>query len=412
MTSALPSGWTTLAWVSLLFFLVTATTFTSLGVVLPSMVAELGWSWRGAGLGFSLLGVSCGITSTIPARLIRRFGVRATLGAGTAVMLAAFLCLARTQGLALYCFACGLAGLGFTLLATVPGTYLLARCFARPALPFGIYFTIGGLGGVAGPLGFLRLLSVTGNWRDYWLAAAACMGVAGLLAAVSVDVTTDVQAVPHLLASRGAASAEAARPVFRSEGGWTVAAALRTPQFAVLAAAYATFLLCGITVNSISVAHLVQFGASATLAGGLLSLEALINAIARTGGGALGDIVEPKTLLALSLLALIIGILALAFAHGPALMLTYAAGIGIGYGLTFFASTILLLNYFGAAVNLELFALVNLIATAASVGPFLAGWSHDAVGSFVPVLLGLAAFVAAILAAVLLMRPPVAMRTS
>ena len=29
------------------------------------------------------------------------------------------------------------------------------------------------------------------------------------------------------------------------------------------------------------------------------------------------------------------------------LMLVYAAGIGIGYGLTFFASTILLLDYFG-----------------------------------------------------------------
>ena len=105
-----------------------------------------------------MLGVVCGLTSTIPAWLIRHAGVRATLVLGSAVMAAAFLCLAQTRGVVLYDIACCLAGLGFTLLATVPGTYLLARCFARPSFAFGLYFTVGGLGGVAGPLGFLRIL--------------------------------------------------------------------------------------------------------------------------------------------------------------------------------------------------------------------------------------------------------------
>ena len=70
-------AWTTLLLVSALFFVITATTFTSLGLVLPAMVQELGWNWSEAGAGFSLLGVFCGITATIPAALIRRFGVRA-----------------------------------------------------------------------------------------------------------------------------------------------------------------------------------------------------------------------------------------------------------------------------------------------------------------------------------------------
>ena len=45
-----------------------------------------------------------------------------------------------------------LAGLGFTLLDSVPGTYLLSRLFARPSFAIGLFFTVGGLGGVAGPL--------------------------------------------------------------------------------------------------------------------------------------------------------------------------------------------------------------------------------------------------------------------
>ncbi len=136
------------------------------------MVGELQWSWAEAGTGFSLLGVLCGITSTIPAWLIRHYGVRACLVTGSLVMAASFLCLARTDGLVLYFAGCSLAGLGFTLLATVPGTYLLARVFARPSFAFGLYFTIGGLGGVAGPLIYILVAGISHGWRDYWLVAA------------------------------------------------------------------------------------------------------------------------------------------------------------------------------------------------------------------------------------------------
>ena len=162
-------AWLTLGSVSLLFFLVTALTFSSLGVVLPAMVGELHWSWSAAGLGFSLLGVFCGITSTVPAMLIRRFGARVTLLAGGVVMAAAFAALGAAHGLTLYFIGCSLSGLGFTLLATVPGTYLLARCVRRPDFAFGVYFTIGGLGGVAGPPLYLLTQSLSGGWRDFWI---------------------------------------------------------------------------------------------------------------------------------------------------------------------------------------------------------------------------------------------------
>ena len=92
-------------------------------------------------------------------------GVRATLLAGSAgdgggVLL----CLAATTDLRSISSAASLAGLGFTLLATVPGTYLLARLFAQPSFAFGLYFTIGGLGGVAGPLLY------------FWVTGGAAIG--------------------------------------------------------------------------------------------------------------------------------------------------------------------------------------------------------------------------------------------
>ena len=385
--------WITLAAVSAVFFLITATTFSSLGVVLPAMIGELHWSWGGAGSGFSLLGVAAGITATIPASLIRRFGVRITLAVGSLVMAAAFACLALTHGLLLYFLGCLLMGLGFTLLATVPGTYLLARLFANPSFAFGLYFTVGGLGGVAGPVLYLWVAGLTQNWRAYWLVSLAIVLAAGLLSAVLVDVDSDV---------RGASGSD---PDITKEE-WPVKAALRTPQFAVLAAAYSIFLFVGITVNAVSVAHLMGRGIPAAVAGGMMSAEALVNAGARLAGGVIVRWIDAKTLLLLSLAMLIGGLVALSAAHDLPLMLLYALGVGVGYGLTFFASTILLLDYFGRGPNLELFAAINLISTVGAGGPAFAGFVADHTGSFVPAFTILEVLVAMVLVAVILMRRP------
>jgi len=264
-------GWLTLALMSALFFIITATTFTSLGLVLPAMVAELHWSWTEAGIGFGLLGTFCGITSAVPAALIRRFGVRTSLLAGCMAMGLAFLCLARTDGLLLYFAGASLAGLGFTLLDSVPGTYLLSRCFARPSFAFGLYFTVGGLGGVAGPLLYFAVTDITGHWRSYWLVMGVLVVLTGVIAAFGVDTKSDVGAA-------GNGDPEISRE------SWTLYEALQTSQFWIIAAAYAAFLFCGITANSVSVAHLTQHGVTAVIAGSMMSVEALLNSGARLAG--------------------------------------------------------------------------------------------------------------------------------
>jgi len=386
-------AWTTLALTSALFFIITAATFSSLGLALPAMVAEMGWSWTSAGFGFTLLGFFCGITSAVPASLIRRFGVRANLLAGSMVMGLAFVCLAEADGLLLYFVGASLAGLGYTLLDSVPGTYLLSRLFVRPSFPFGLFFTIGGLGGVAGPLIYAAVIGTTSHWRSYWLLIGAAVVLTGLVAALGADAKTDV------------GTAAEADPDISTEH-WTMREALQTRQFWIIAAAYTAFLFCGITANSVSVAHLTQHGVAAVIAGSMVSVEALLNSAARLTGGILSRFVRAKTLLAAALVSLVIGLLALAAARDLAMMLLYAAGIGIGFGLANFAATILLLDYFGRGAYLELFSAVNLIGTVGAVAPTLAGIARDRIGTFTPFLIGLAVLVALVMLAVMMMRPP------
>ncbi len=390
-----PEGraWLTLGLMSALFFILTATTYASLGLALPAMVAELHWSWTEAGTGFGLLGLFNGITSAIPATMVRRFGVRATLLTGSAVMGLAFLCLARTDGLVMYFAGASLAGLGFTLLDSVPGTYLLSRLFARPSFPIGLFFTVGGLGGVAGPLLYLLVTGETSGWRDYWMVAGLLVVLTGIAAAFLVDAATNV-----------GATAEADPDI--STESWTLRDALQTRQFWIIAAAYAAFLFCGITANSVSVAHLTQQGVGAAIAISMLSVEGLLNSVARLAGGILTRYVNARILLVVGLGFLIVGLLALGAARDVPMMLVYAAGIGIGYGLTFFAATILLLDYFGRGPYLELFSTVNLIATTGAVAPTLAGLTRDQTGGFMPFFVVLAVAVALVLLAVATMRAP------
>lgn len=386
-------AWTTLLLVSALYFIITAATFSSLGVALPAMMAQLHWSYADAGFGFSLLAVVCGLSATVPAALIRRFGVRANFLSGAVVMALAFALLAHTDGLALYFTGAALAGLGFTLLDTVPGTYLLTRLFRRPAFAFGLYFTIGGLGAVAGPLLYNLIAGEGQDWRAFWMICGLLIVAVAVLAALFCDTGSDV------------GQAGEADPAIAPEG-WTAKAAITTRQFAFLAAAFSAFLICDITVNAASVLHLTQRGVDAKLAAWLISLWALLNAGSRLAGGLLNAFISARALLIAALAMLAAGMAALALGHDVLWLAVYAVCIGIGSGLCFFASTILLLDYFGRAPNLELFALVNLISTVGSAAPWAAGITRDFSGSYAPFFLAVAAAMAVMtLLALLLGRP-------
>jgi cyanate permease len=393
-----PAAWAALAALSALFFLITAGTFTSLGVVLPDMVRALHWDWSAAGLGFTLLGLATGLASYAPALVVRRLGVRAALLIGAAIMAAGFACLYAAREVGLYWLGTTLAGVGFALCAIIPGTFVLAGAFRARSAALGIYFTIGGLGGVAGPWLYFAVLRLTGGWRDYWLClAVAVLALGALAAALANPPPAEEGAAPEAPARAG---------VHRTAHDWSVREALATPQFWVVVAAYTTYLLCGVTVNGLSVQHLTERGAAATLAGGMLSFQALINACARAAGGVAGERIDPKHLVAGALAALILGIAALALARDVPLMLVYALGIGVGYGVSYLATAVLLLNYFGRGKNLELFSIMCLVSTLASAGPFVGGLVHDRYGSFAPALWGFAGVAGLVLLAVLLMRPP------
>ncbi|MGA0602913.1 CynX/NimT family MFS transporter [Caulobacter sp. KR2-114] len=409
MASAEWRPWLQLAAFSLVLFLITAATYSSLGVVLPLMVKDQGWNWTEAGLGFTLLGALTGASSMIPAWLIRRFGVAFTVLFGGAVMVAGFLCLWATHSLWAYWIGCGLCGVGYQSMALIPGTHVLGAVFRNRARAFGIYFTFGSLGGVAGPWMVFGVLGLfPGQWRLFWIIAAAAAALVGLVCALSVgsarwlaqageDIDHEVEA---------AEARPANHRIWRTHEDWTAREALATPQFYVLLAAYFSHLLCGVTVASLSVAHLTQMGVAAAVAAGMLSFESLMQLLGRAGAGLLGDRIDPRHLLIFALAAQVLGSLALSVAHTYPMMVLYSIGTGLGFGLTVLAVTVLLLNYYGRRHNLEIFSLTCLVGAASALGPLIGGFIRDRLGSFAPTFQIYAGVIFLVFVATLFMRPP------
>ena len=393
--------WATFVSLSLLFFLVNAGTFSSLGVVLPAMVREMRWSWAQAGVGYTVLGLSCGLSSLLPTLLIRRVGVRSPLIIGAASLVIGFAVLAWGRSIGAYLFATLLNGLGVTLTGTIPGTHVLTSLFKRKSAVLGAYFTAGALGGVAGPLLFVAVNAISHGWRLYWIIFAAGALLLGLFA-----VLTTPNRMTKAAEEGGAPERLSPSEIIEGLQQWTVRRALASPQFYVIVGSYMLYLMINTTMHSFAVEHLSERGIDPKAAAAMLSLEALIGAAVSTIGGFLGERVGAKPLLIAALIALGIGTAALAEAHGLGLMLVYALGMGIAFGLIFVAPALLLLKYFGRGPNLELYSLMGLFSVIAAVGPTIAGRARDVFGGFGDAFLMFAASTLVMLVAAAAMKAP------
>jgi len=403
-TSIVRRGWINFALVSLLFFQVTAATFASLGVALPFMIEEMSWSWSGAGLGFSMLSFMVGIASRIPSWTLTRMGARATFGIGGVIMVIGLALMATTTGLNQYVVGAGLAGLGYTSCALIPGVAVINQWLPqRRSFAIGAYMMIGGLGGVAGPFFVTSVVAATGSWRWHWWLMAGLIGVLTVLAVAllkSRPASADEDAKSELAAETHSDN------VYMTRFEWHFKDVIRTPQYYVIVAAMTMTLFGGVTTNSWAVSHMGNLGVLLAIAAGALSAQALVNASSRAFGGILATSVDPKWLLASALAGEVIGMLALSHADNMTMIVLFAIGEGYGFGMCMFATTILLVNYYGPKEAPKTMGTMYLITTVAMFGPFLGGYVADRYGGFAGVFQAYAAVLAIILVAVVMMRPP------
>ena len=366
--------------------------YYSWGVFAPDITEDLGLS-RGA-LGtvfgvfvyiFSAIGPLVGIAQS-------RWGIRRVMTVGACTAALGFALMSRANSLLSCLFAFSvLGGIGIGLSGIIPCQTLAAHWFVRyRARATAIIFATGGLVGKLVPKIDSWVLGFS-TWRAGWLV------VAGISAAVAVVAATFIRNSPEELGQRpdgdppdsaaGTASDDPADDVAEGNREWTVAQAIRTPQFLVL-------IICGLASGpawGVIVAHgplhMQDIGFTPAFARDLIGTLALMSVAGRFSAS-LADLVSPQRFLALGLATEALGMAGFLIARSPAVAYAAAVLMGLGFGASYIALAIATSSFFGLPAFGTVVGIRFLIGGAfAAVAPGLAGLTHDLLGSYHPAFL-------------------------
>ncbi|MEM6683402.1 MAG: MFS transporter [Pseudomonadota bacterium] len=378
--------WIALGLACAIFFVATGGAFSSLGVMLPSMIEELSLSWAQAGASFTVLALLTGLSSTVPATTIKIGGLPLVYATGGVVIAAGFALLGITQNITTLLIGAGLVGLGYSQVGAVPAVKLLGSLFTkRRSLTIGVFFTCGALGSVAGPQIASAYIEFTPSWRGYWLMVAAVILGLNLLTAAFMRSSWIRQQTGGDDAGNTGEEADG-----DASDMWQLREVLYNPQYYIIVLGVTATLLGALTMNTWQVTHMQNLGVASVVAANALSAHALFNAFSRIFGGFVADRVGAKMLFVTGLAAGVLGMAALSVADSTLLIALFAFGDGFGFGIVTFSSTILLIQFYGVKHSPAILGVLNLITTVAMVGPIMAGSIGERLGGFAEVFAGFA----------------------
>jgi len=354
---------------------------------LDPLHAAFGWKREAMGGAFALAAITVALVSPLIGLLLDRFPPRRIILPGILVFAVGLATLSRltphiVQFYATF-FVIGLvanATAQFAYTRTVLTWFTSHRGFALALL-----LTGSGVGSILIPPLTEWMIQHHG-WRSAFLLLGGIAILGFPLTAVLV---------------RNRPEAAIVRTEHRADTGVTVAAALRTTAFWILAfiTILSAFSENGLVTNLASI--LTQHGVLAASAALALSVRGGASIIGRLGVGFAIDRVSPERIQSLVLALAAAGTLILAFAGSAWAALLGAAVLGVGLGSEADVGPYLLARYFGRRHFSALYGLTwTAYAIGGATGPLWIGHLYDRAGAYLPrfiVYLALVAFGAVML---------------
>jgi MFS family permease len=371
-----PGKWLVLFAACLSFFFLNLATFQSLGVVLFSMAGELHWSHTAAGWSFAFLGAACGLTSPLPGMMMQSLGSRLTMCIGAVLLMAGFFLASITTTVWSFYAAMLLMGAGYSFAGNVPSVYLITGWFGRmSARIIGFYLMVGALGAAIGPRLVRAIVEMAGGWRGNWQVMAVSAAAIGV---VSLLLVRDARNSPAAVARQKAEPAPKGPE-------WNPRDAMRTPQFVLIAASMTANMLCVTTNASVAMNHLVKLNVTPDAAAFILSAVGLVATVVKAVAGRMCESFKPSHITAWGIVLQAVGMLAFGFAGTLTMQTVAVVAFGTGWGLSYVAGTVVLLEYFGHVTGSKILSFVWFFVSFAAVGPIAAGMIADNYGTFAPI---------------------------
>jgi MFS family permease len=348
----------------------------SLGVFLQPMSEAMGWSRSGISLAAMLNFLCMGVGSFFWGALSDRFGTRVVVLSGGILLGAGLVAASQVATLGqfqlLFGVVVGVAAGSFyaPMTATTTRWFVEHRSLAVALVSAGL-----GLGSMTvAPLA--GWIIATYDWR------VAMLAIGDLAWLLLIPAALLVRNPPAQAVAAPAPGAAAARE-------FTVAEALRTPQFAAIALTH--FACCAAHSGPIfhMVTNAIDHGVSAMAATTVLSAAGLASLSGRVICGLLADRLGAKRVL-------IVGLAIQAVAVGLYLVTRELAGFyalallfGLAYGGVMPLYAIVVREYFGARIMGATFGAVAFASTLGmALGPWLGGVLYDSFGSYAWLFIG------------------------
>lgn len=365
-------------------------TFYAFGIFLKPIAADIVCTRGEASIAPAITMIVSGMLAPLVAVAISKFGARKLILCGMTLLAIGLVLLSTiTQLWQLWLFS-GIVGVAVAFGTFLPITTTINFWFVkRRAFAMGIAMSSVGIGFfILAPI-IAHLIDIIG-WRSTWLVLAGIVLVLAVIPSLIFfrNKPGDIGELPDGI-SHSASKEQSVHPpvkkIYITPVEWEVRAALktRTLWLIVIVAFTNNFALSMLNVHLAS--YLNDIGLPSIVAAGVLGLLIGVSTLGRLVSGALGDMIEPRYLMAIACSMQAIGLTILINLQNIGLVYVYVYVVlfGIAIGMILVLQPVILAAYYGTKGFPRLIAIIIIILVpVGAISPVFGGYVYDVVHSY------------------------------
>jgi MFS family permease len=349
---------------------------------------EFGWSYTQISLATSLRGLEMGIFAPIVGFLVDRFGSRKLLLGGTIVIGIGLVLLSFTQSLLMFylCFLfIALGAGGCTSVVTMTAVAIWFK--KNVGLALGIMASGFGAGGLIIPL-IVFMIDASG-WRLTLVILGAGMWLLGVpLALIVRDRPDQLGFSPDGPLTESSTTSDQGESPEKTKRFFLEM--IKKRSFLYLNIAETVRMMTVTAVVTHLMPYLSSIGIPRAASGAVAAALPLVSIVGRFGFGWWGDRFDKRIVLATTFFLMSAGVFAFCYVQSFWVLLLFILLFAPGFGGSMVLRGAILQEYYGMASFGKMLGIVLGSASIGGIiGPTLAGWAFDTLGSYTSVWYGL-----------------------
>jgi MFS family permease len=373
-------GWWIVLACSLIVLYIAGIVFYGFTAFFEPIREEFGWSYTQISFAASLRGLEMGIFAPLIGFLVDRFGPRKLILWGTITVGFGLIILSLTQSLAMFYVSFLLIGFGAGGCTIVVTMTAIANWFRRR-----IGLALGVMGSGIGTGGLMVMLIVGLINLYQWRATLIILGVGMWVLGIPSSLVVRDRPEQYGYRPDGEVSSPYVEGHEMQDTGVeiTFREALRMRPFLYLNITEFIRLMALMAAITHVMPYLASVGMPRPTAGLIAGAIPLIGIIGRFGLGWLGDVFDKRYVLAVATALISLGLLAFSYVHVRWVILPFLLVLPIGFGGSMVLRGSIVREYFGRdSFGKMIGVIMGSAAFGGIIGPILAGWVFDTMGSY------------------------------